>query len=192
MATKSCSCYSAVSLEHTNCHGYKLFKYQGCWYYYNTLQGVLNFQRDFQPQDTDIILASLPKSGTTWLKALTFALFQRSKHLSDDHHHPLLSHNPHELVPFLEFEFLQSSSPDLTKHSSSPRLLSTHMPLHTLQKDVLVSYWFFANSNTNGVERSSKSENMNGVEDCSTFEAMFESFCNGVSFCGSFWENVLS
>ncbi|KAH0861472.1 hypothetical protein HID58_089733 [Brassica napus] len=33
----------------------KLCKYQGCWYYYNTLQAVINFQNNFQPQDTDII-----------------------------------------------------------------------------------------------------------------------------------------
>ncbi|WZZ51520.1 hypothetical protein YC2023_051627 [Brassica napus] len=32
--------------SHTDSQGQKLCKYQGCWYYYNTLQGVLNFQRD--------------------------------------------------------------------------------------------------------------------------------------------------
>jgi len=44
--------------------GRNLCKYQGSWYYYNFLQGVLNFQRGFKPQDTDIIVASYPKSGT--------------------------------------------------------------------------------------------------------------------------------
>lgn len=111
-------------------------------------------------------------------------------------------------MSFFKFEFLKSSTLDFTKLSSAPRLLSTHMPLHTLEeglnkspckivylcrnvKEVLVSYWFFANSNTNGIERSSESENMNGVEDCA-FEAMFESLCNGVTLCSPFWENVLS
>ncbi|KAG2334562.1 hypothetical protein Bca52824_005742 [Brassica carinata] len=74
-----------------------LCKYQGCWYYYNTLQAVINFQKHFQPQETD--------SGTTWLKALTVALLERSKHVDDDdplNHHPLLSDNPHGIVPFFE------------------------------------------------------------------------------------------
>ncbi|CAG7904133.1 unnamed protein product, partial [Brassica rapa] len=97
----------------------KLYNYQGCWYYPNTLQGVLNFQKGFKPQETDIILASFPKSGTTWLKALTIALFERFNNTSS--FHPL--HLYHK-----------TSIPDLTKFSpSSPRLFSTHMPFHTLQ-----------------------------------------------------------
>ncbi|CDY07395.1 BnaA07g24740D [Brassica napus] len=93
-----------------------LYKYKGCWYYPNTLQGVLNFEKGFKPQETDIILASFPKSGTTWLKALTIALFERLKN-----------------IPFFEFNlYLKSSTPDLTKFSS-PRVFSTHMPFHTLR-----------------------------------------------------------
>uniref|UniRef100_A0A0D3DPK2 Sulfotransferase n=1 Tax=Brassica oleracea var. oleracea TaxID=109376 RepID=A0A0D3DPK2_BRAOL len=141
----------------------KLYNYQGCWYYPNTLQGVLNFQKGFKPQETDIILASFPKSGTTWLKALTIALFERLKNSSSsDVPHPLRSDNPHGILPFLELHlYLKSSTPDLTELSSSPRLFSTHMPFHTLRvpfkdsspckfvyvcrdvKDVLVSHWHF-------------------------------------------------
>ncbi|VVA90903.1 unnamed protein product [Arabis nemorensis] len=181
----------------------KLCNYQGCWYYYNTLQGVVNFQRNFKPQDSDIILASFPKSGTTWLKALTIALLERSKknkdRSCDDIHHPLESDNPHGLVPFLEMNlFLKSSTPDLT-NLSSPRLFSTHMPLHTLQvplkdslckivyvwrnwKDVLVSIWHFTCINLEETE----------AEGSFTLESMFDSFCSGVNYFGPSWENVLS
>ncbi|KAL1202357.1 Cytosolic sulfotransferase 1 [Cardamine amara subsp. amara] len=172
--------------------GNKLFNYQGCWYYSGTLQGVLNFQRNFKPQDSDIIIASFPKSGTTWLKALTVALLERSKHRSSDDH-PLLSHNPHALVQSLEaILYLNSQTPDLMpKFSSSSRVFSTHMPLHTVQetlkespckivyvcrnvKDALVSRWYFRCSYMKQqVERH-------------VLEAMFESFCSGVSFYGSF------
>ena len=79
--------------------GINVCKYQGCWYTHHFLQAVLNFQKNFKPQDTNIIVASFPKCGTTWLKALTFSLVHRSKHPSHDHHHPLLSNNPHVLVP---------------------------------------------------------------------------------------------
>ncbi|CAF1696481.1 cytosolic sulfotransferase 1-like [Brassica napus] len=172
-----------------------LCKYQGCWYYYNTFQAVISFQKHFQPQDTDIILASTPKSGTTWLKALTVALLERSKH-HDDHplNHPLLSNNPHALVPLLE-----SSTPDLTMFSpsSSTRLFSTHMPFHTLKeglkgspckvvfmcrnaKDALISRLHFR----------CKYEKIEVTR--SVLEPMFESLCRGVSFYGPIWDQVLS
>ncbi|CAH2048053.1 unnamed protein product [Thlaspi arvense] len=178
--------------------GKKLCNYQGCWYYYNTLQGVLNFQRGFQPQDTDIILASFPKSGTTWLKALTVSLLERSKKHSSDDEHILLSDNPHGIVPFFEIDvFHESSSPDLSKFSSFPRLFSTHMPLHTMKptlkdspckivyicrdvKDTLISWWFFVCA-------------MLKVEPkTSILESIYKSFCSGAIYYGPFWEHVLS
>ncbi|CAH8386502.1 unnamed protein product [Eruca vesicaria subsp. sativa] len=170
-----------------------LYNYKGCWYYPNTLQGVLNYEKGFKPQETDIILASFPKSGTTWLKALTIALFERLK--TDTYSdHVLQSDNPHGLVPFLEMSlYLKSSTPDLSKFSS-PRVFSTHMPFHTLQlplkgspckvvyvcrnvKDVLVSLWYFRSAHL-----------QKEVE----MESLFEPLCKGVGFFGPFWEHVLS
>ncbi|KAJ4888426.1 Cytosolic sulfotransferase 1 [Raphanus sativus] len=187
-------------LSHTDSQGQKLCQYQGCWYYYNTLQGVLNFQRGFKPQDTDIILASYPKSGTTWLKALTVALLERSKNhssLSDDEH-PLLYDNPHGIVPCLEMDlYHESSSPNLSKFSAHRRLFSTHMPLQAMHetlkhspckivyvcrnvKDTLVSWWFFLCSIL-------KIEQSRGV-----LESLHESFCKGIIYYGPFWEHLLS
>lgn len=181
--------------SHTDSQGQKICQYQGCWYYYNTLQGVLNFQRDFQPQDTDIILASYPKSGTTWLKALTVALLERSKnHSSSDDDHPLLYDNPHGIVPFLETD--QCSSSNLAKFSASPRLLSTHMPLQAMHetlknssckivyvcrnvKDTLISLWFFGSA-VHKIEPTR-----------SLLESMFKSLCNGTIYYGPFWEHLL-
>ncbi|XP_010478184.1 PREDICTED: cytosolic sulfotransferase 7-like [Camelina sativa] len=174
--------------------GKELFKYQGCWYENKILLGILNFQRGFEPQDTDIVIASFPKSGTTWLKALTVALLERSKHSSDDH--PLLLDNPHGLVPYLELIF-KTSKPDLTNISSSPRLFSTHVAFQTLRealknspckivyvwrnvKDVLVSFWHFQCA-IRKIE-----------EEGSMLESIFESFCRGVISHGPFWEHVLS
>ncbi|EOA39226.1 hypothetical protein CARUB_v10012203mg [Capsella rubella] len=176
--------------------GTKLFKYQGCWHDSTSLQGILNFQRGFKPQDTDIIVASFPKCGTTWLKALIVALLERSNHSCDDH--PLLLDNPHGLVPFPELRlFMETSKPDLTSITSSPRLFSTHMPLHTLRvalknspckivyvwrdvKDALVSFWYF------------KCAILKIEEERSMLESMFDSFCSGVINYGPFWEHVLS
>ncbi|ESQ35476.1 hypothetical protein EUTSA_v10009721mg [Eutrema salsugineum] len=193
-----------------DCYGIKMFKYKGCWYEKNILQAILSFQKSFEPQETDIIVASFPKSGTTWLVALAFALVRRSKYLSNDGH-PLLSHNPHDLVPFLEIELYnnvnKSSKPDLTKFSSSssPRLFSTHMSFHALQvplkkespckivyvrrkvKDVLVSLYHF-NKSHKGVLWGGEGS---GVEEI-TIEDLFESFCTGVTYFGPYWDQVLS
>ncbi|KAJ4908757.1 Cytosolic sulfotransferase 1 [Raphanus sativus] len=135
-----------------------------------------------------------PKSGTTWLKALTVALLERS---NDPLNHPLLSDNPHDIVPFLENNlYLKSSSPDLTKYSS-PRLFATHMPLQTLKeglrgspckivfmcrnaKDALISMWYF-------VCKYQRVELTRTV-----LESLFESLCSGVAFYGPFWDQVLS
>uniref|UniRef100_M4CY67 Sulfotransferase n=1 Tax=Brassica campestris TaxID=3711 RepID=M4CY67_BRACM len=154
----------------------KLCKYQGCWYYYNTLQAVINFQNNFQPQDTDIILASFPKSGTTWLKALSVALLERSKH-NDPLNHPLLSGNPHGIVPFFEIDmYLKSPTPDLTKFSSSSssssRLFSTHMPLHTVKQGL-------------------KDSPCKVVYLCRNAKDALISRC-GVGFYGPIWDHALS
>jgi len=195
--------------------GNKLFMFQGYWYYEDVLKSIPNIHSSFQSQETDIIVASFYKSGTTWLKALTFALVQRSKHSLEDHHHPLLSHNPHEIVPYLELDlYLNSSKPDLTKFissssSSSPRLFSTHMSLDALKlplkkspckvvyvcrnvKDVLVSLWCFLNANK-GVEWGDFSQNEKIIRaENYSFKAIFESFCNGVTLHGPFWDHALS
>ncbi|CDY34676.1 BnaC04g20070D [Brassica napus] len=146
--------------SHTDSQGQKLCKYQGCWYYYNTLQGVLNFQSGFQPQDTDIILASYPKSGTTWLKALTVALLGRSKNHSSSNDHPLLS------------------SPNLDNFSATPRLFSTHMPLHAMQETLKQSPCKIVY-----VCRNLKD---------TILDSMFKSLCNGTIFYGPFWDHLLS
>ncbi|XP_048600749.1 cytosolic sulfotransferase 11-like isoform X2 [Brassica napus] len=63
--------------------GKNLYSYQGSWYYPSTLQAILYFQKHFRARDSDIILASFPKSGTTWLKALAFAVVHRNKNIKD-------------------------------------------------------------------------------------------------------------
>ncbi|KAF8086285.1 hypothetical protein N665_0630s0035 [Sinapis alba] len=133
--------------------GKKLYSYQGSWYYPNTLQAILNFQKHFRAP-------SYPKSGTTWLKALAFSLVHRNKYAANLASHPLLSDNPHNLVRFLEADlYVNNQCPDL-EEVPSPRLFATHMPFQTLHeslrdsackvvyvcrniKDVLVSRWHF-------------------------------------------------
>ncbi|OIS95876.1 PREDICTED: cytosolic sulfotransferase 12-like [Nicotiana attenuata] len=174
-----------------------LYNYKGLWIgHAKTLQGVLAFQQHFQAQDSDIILVTTPKSGTTWLKALVFALVNRMNYPVSGQHHPLLFKNPHDLVPFLELRlYFDGKVPDLSSFTS-PRLLSTHMPYASLPKsiqdskskliylcrnprDTFVSMYHFPNRlGLSYIETNS-------------VEEIFDLFCKGVSHMGPFWDHVL-
>ncbi|XP_057755934.1 cytosolic sulfotransferase 12-like [Arachis stenosperma] len=171
-----------------------IYKYQGFWYDTKHLQGVLSLQKHFKAKEKDIILVTTPKSGSTWIKALAFALLNRHKYPNAQKNHPLLTNNPHLLVPFLEISLYSKKDfvPNLDS-IPSPRLLSTHLPFVSLSesvknvnckivylcrdpKDVFVSLWHFTNKL--GPETRSIDES-------------FKQFCRGVSPFGPFWEHAL-
>ncbi|KAM7511334.1 hypothetical protein LguiB_010209 [Lonicera macranthoides] len=82
--------------------GLHLYLYNKCFWCPSTVfKSVISFRKHFQAKDTDVILATALKSGTTWLKALTFNIINRAKY-SPNVQHPLLTSNPHELVPNFE------------------------------------------------------------------------------------------
>lgn len=171
-----------------------IHQYQGFWHSSRQLQGVLACQKDFQAQDGDIFLVTTPKSGSTWLKAVMFALVNRVS-FPDPKQHPLLTDNPHALVPFLEMEYIGKEHLDFT-NCTFPRLFSTHLPLLSLPKsvedsgcklvylcrnpkDTFVSLWHFANK-LRPADRGALS-----------LEETFDKFCRGVSVYGPFWDHVL-
>ncbi|KAK9996285.1 hypothetical protein SO802_020971 [Lithocarpus litseifolius] len=81
--------------------------YQGFWYSFFYLEGLLLAHEHFKPQPNDIILSSTPKSGTTWLKALSFAIVTRSSFNASTN--PLLTTMPHERVLSLESDLAHNS-----------------------------------------------------------------------------------
>ncbi|OIS95877.1 PREDICTED: cytosolic sulfotransferase 12-like [Nicotiana attenuata] len=174
-----------------------IYNYQGFWIgRATTLQGVLAFQQHFQAQDSDIILVTTPKSGTTWLKALVFALVNRKEYPFSGQDHPLLVKNPHDLVPFLELKlYLDGKVPDFSSFTS-PRLLSSHLVYASLPnsvqdseskliylcrnpRDTFISFWHFTNT-----------LRLHYI-DTSSIEEVFDLFCKGVSLFGPFWDHVL-
>ena len=75
-----------------------LYHYQGFWYWDERLSEViLAHQRCFKVRPTNILLSTSPKSGTTWLKALVFAILNRARYNYDSH--LLLSTSPHDCIP---------------------------------------------------------------------------------------------
>ncbi|XP_059639282.1 flavonol sulfotransferase-like [Cornus florida] len=168
-----------------------LFQYQGYWYTPRFLEGIVLAQQQFQAQPHDIILCSHPKTGTTWLKALGFAIMNRAC-LDDSRSNPLSVTTPHECVPYLEVDLYQNKP---NRYPELP-LLATHLPYTSLPesiiasncklvyicrdpKDVFVSLWHFL-ANVKSKE--------NGHF---PLEKAFELFCQGTSKNGPYWDHVL-
>ncbi|KAI3788252.1 hypothetical protein L2E82_01012 [Cichorium intybus] len=172
-----------------------LYLYQGFWLESERVTSavtVMASQDGFQAQPTDIYLATLQKSGTTWIKALAFAIVNRTTYKTNSlSTHPLQIMNPHRCVPFVETEALFPTY----VNGHSPRLFSTHMPYTSLPqsildsrcrvvytcrnpKDVLVSLFHYAN------RLRDKSLGL------MTFKEAFEMFRKGLIPFGPYWDHV--
>jgi hypothetical protein len=111
----------------------QVHQYQGFWHTFLYLEGLLSAQEHFKPQPNDIILSSTPKSGTTWLKALSFAIVTRSSFNASTN--PLLTTMPHECVPSMEGDLAQNS---FHRNLDTP-LIGTHVPYTSLPKSIIDS-----------------------------------------------------
>ncbi|TYI44643.1 hypothetical protein ES332_A01G251500v1 [Gossypium tomentosum] len=167
------------------------FLYQGFWCYSFFIEGVMSAQQNFQSQPSDIVICSAPKTGTTWLKSLTFAIVTRTTF--DGSTNPLLANLSHDCVPFLEVDLAQSS----TNRDPKNPLLATHVPYSSLPrsiidssckivyicrnpKDSFVSFYHF-------IARRLASKDMKPL----ALEEAFELYCQGVSNYGPYWDHVL-
>ncbi|KAI9105064.1 hypothetical protein K1719_022780 [Acacia pycnantha] len=173
-----------------------LCQYQGFWFPKKIIEGILRFQNQFQASDSDIILVTSPKSGTTWIKALIFTIINRN---TNNPTSPILTTNPHVLVPFLEVLLLHENKSSLSSFLLSllPRILATHIPYVLLSesmkqsqckivylcrnpKDIFVSLWHFM---CNVVP-----QHLLGFH---SLEDFFEEFCRGVTIFGPIWDHML-
>ncbi|KAL0399416.1 UNVERIFIED_CONTAM: Cytosolic sulfotransferase 15 [Sesamum radiatum] len=122
--------------QQKNWDGRMLCQYQGSWFPVGDFRGVLSTQNNFKALETDIILATMPKAGTTWIKALTFSIVNRHLYNYSLNESPLLSSTSHDLVPFLELDIYRNEeNPDL-KSIPSPRILATHVPYQVLPDSI--------------------------------------------------------
>ncbi|KAK4397976.1 Cytosolic sulfotransferase 5 [Sesamum angolense] len=163
----------------------------GFWLLPQFVEPIDRVIKHFRPLPSDIILASLPKTGTTWLKSLLFAIVHRSSK------HRLAMKNPHELVPTLEVQvYTASDEPLTTNPCSTHRIFSTHIPYQLLAetldssdcrivyvtrnpKDTLVSTWHFVN-------KWKKAE-----KEPWPLEVAADKFCDGLIPCGPYYDHVM-
>ncbi|KAG8381913.1 hypothetical protein BUALT_Bualt05G0022200 [Buddleja alternifolia] len=178
-----------------NWDGTSLIKYDGFWFPVRLFKPILSAQKYFKAKDTDIILSTLPKSGTTWLIPLTFCIVNR--HIYPIAQSPLLTSSPHTIVPFLELNlYWEQTNPDL-ENIPSPRIFSTHMPYNVLPDSIreseckiiymcrnpldhFISYRQFLLKNK--IEKDAKPLDI---------DEAFDMFCQGIQLYGPYWEHVL-
>ncbi|KAL1197317.1 Cytosolic sulfotransferase 17 [Cardamine amara subsp. amara] len=169
-------------------------EYGGHWWLEFILEGLLHAQRFFKARPSDFFVCSYPKTGTTWLKALTFAITNRSKF--EDSTNPLLKRNPHEFVPYIEIDFPFFPSVGVLNDERNT-LFSTHVPYDLLPesilksdckmvyiwrdpKDTFVSMWTF-----------SYKERLQQGSVLISLEEAFDMYCQGLSAYGHYLDYVL-
>nr|GME09226.1 flavonol sulfotransferase-like [Ipomoea batatas] len=181
--------------------GSYIYEYEGFWFCSPFLEGTISVQESFQAQPGDIVLCSAMKTGTTWLKALAFAIVTRNRFdvlssSDNNNNHPLFNAVPHDCVPFLEVDLVENNKKD-----PEMPLLSTHLPFSSLPKciiskdckmvyicrdpkDTFVSYWHF-------LQRALQGGQLDQVVKQLSLEKEFEMFCDGSSIYGPYWDHVL-
>ncbi|XP_059650696.1 flavonol 3-sulfotransferase-like [Cornus florida] len=170
----------------------EVIKYQDTWLTSSILKGVMLVQQHFIALPTDILLATFPKCGTTWLKALIFAITNRN--VFDFASHPLLTNGPHGCVPSLE-ALIQNNNVS-TLSLSSARLLATHIPYHLLPASVPSSgcriVYIFRNPKDVFVSSWYHMKKLRGKElPPLSLEEGVDMFCKGVYHFGPYWDHVL-
>ncbi|XP_074374258.1 flavonol 4'-sulfotransferase-like [Apium graveolens] len=111
-----------IAIKVANTNFAQAYEYQGFWFRKETLRGLMWAQDHFIPQPAATLVASYPKTGSTWLKALTFSITTRNRY--DLSSNPLQTSISHQCIPFLEYEIPRN-------------------PLHKDPTDTFVSWWHF-------------------------------------------------
>uniref|UniRef100_A0A803ML88 Sulfotransferase n=1 Tax=Chenopodium quinoa TaxID=63459 RepID=A0A803ML88_CHEQI len=178
-----------------------MYLYQGLWCLSYLFEGIIAFKTHFQAHDTDIILASLLKTGTTWLKSLSFAIVHRRKFYDDFTQHPFHTKNPHELIKHFEirvYKKVNGDQPDLSE-IPLPRLFANHVSYLSMPEsvttskcrivyvcrnpwDTFVSIWHYYLQH----------EACKGIKpDMEMMEKYVDKFCSGVSPWGAYEDHIL-
>lgn len=169
----------------------RAYEYQGFWFRVEPLTGLMWAQEHFIPQPASTLVASYPKTGTTWLKALAFSIATRNKY--DISSNPLQTALSHDCMPYLELDIPRNPS---HKYYPEMPLFSTHVPYTSLPEsttasdckivyicrdptDTFVSWWHF-------VQKLALKDT-----EFVPIEEGFQQFSEGYSVYGPYWEHIL-
>lgn len=146
--------------------------------------------KQFQASSEDLLIATYPKAGTTWIQEIVDNVLN-ADNLKQCNRSPT-----HDRMPFLEFVLPKNilSGIDQLAAMKPPRVIKTHLPFHLVPKsfweknckaiyvarnpkDNLVSYYHFT--------RMCKM-----LPDPGTWEEFFQAFLSGNVAWGSFYDHV--
>ncbi|TTA54969.1 Sulfotransferase family cytosolic 2B member 1 [Bagarius yarrelli] len=147
-------------------------------------QESLRYATEFKFQDTDTLIVTYPKSGTTWMQEIV-TLISCKGDPAKSQMQPNWTR-----APWIE----QYYCSDVLKAAQGPRLLSTHLPYKLLApalqrskakviyvarnpKDVIVSYYHFHKM-------------ANFLKDPGTFTEFLSTFQEGTVYYGSWFDHV--
>ncbi|XP_042263832.1 cytosolic sulfotransferase 3-like [Thunnus albacares] len=147
--------------------------------------------QNFKARPDDILLATYPKAGNTWVSYVLDLLYfsQMSSERQE-------SVSLHERVPFLELQMpgFPSGVDELNKLTTSPRIIKTHLPVQFIPK----SFWE-QNSKIIYVARNAKDsavsyfhfDRMNKVQpEPGDWSSFLQRFIEGKMVFGSWYEHV--
>ncbi|XP_016558209.1 cytosolic sulfotransferase 15 [Capsicum annuum] len=178
-----------------NWDGRLLHKYKGFWCPTRLVLPLVSIEKQFQSDYENIIdfiiLATLPKSGTTWLKALIFSIINHH-----DHHQKsqLLTSNPHELIRF-DFDIMYKTPPQSS--IIFPKIFATHSPYDALPSSIQQSHSKIIYLCRNPLDQFISTRffvlenNFEGENEPSTIEEALEMFIKGIHPFGPFWKHML-
>ncbi|XP_039460991.1 cytosolic sulfotransferase 2-like isoform X1 [Oreochromis aureus] len=147
--------------------------------------------QNFRARPDDIVLASYPKAGNTWVSYILDLLYFGQTSPERQSSVPL-----HERVPFLEIQMsgYPSGVDVLNELTTYPRIIKTHLPVQFLPK----SFWE-QNSKIIYVARNAKDsavsyfhfDRMNKVQpEPGSWESFLQRFMEGKMVFGSWYEHV--
>ncbi|KAL3638442.1 hypothetical protein CASFOL_017813 [Castilleja foliolosa] len=183
--------------QHRNWDGRMLCHYQNFWFPVGDFQGIISSQNNFNAHETDIILATMPKSGTTWLKALTFSVVNRHRYNPSTDESPLLISNPHDLVPFLELDAYRADENPNLESIPPPRIFATHMPYRVLPESIPRSECKIIYICRNPLDQFVShrhfllTNRFQPDEEPLSLEQAFEMYCDGIHPFGPFWDHMV-
>uniref|UniRef100_A0A3P9I528 Sulfotransferase n=1 Tax=Oryzias latipes TaxID=8090 RepID=A0A3P9I528_ORYLA len=168
----------------------ELFDFHGVMMTHYFTDNWNNYQ-NFQARPDDILIATYPKAGTTWVSYILDLLYFGQTSKARKTSTPI-----YERVPFLEFavQGLETGKDLAVGLSTSPRLIKTHLPVQFIPK----SFWE-QNCRIVYVARYAKDnmvsffhfDRMNKVEpDPGEWSSFFQRFLDGKMVFGSWYDHV--